>query len=171
MVCTGVLGSEVGFGWVLRLCSSLVLAHVLECLGIRRLGGSFFGIVADFPPSRLCHLWWYLIVVWIAWCHRLCGIGGVSPCAWPLGFRIVLMSEVNYRYTHTVIVRVGIRVGWWVRSVAVNIFGHIWLSAVGAVTPAMMVAVGLYQEDSCSFRCVVDAECFSPEGQALSMQF
>jgi hypothetical protein len=69
------------------------------------------------------------------------------------------MRGVNYRYT--VIVRVGIRVGRWVRSVA-----------VGAVTPALMVAVGLYQEASFSFgRCVVDVGCFSSEGQALSMQF
>jgi hypothetical protein len=53
----------------------------------------------------------------------------------------------------------------------VDTFGHIWLSAVGAVTPALMVAVGLNQEASISFECVVDVECFSSEGQALSMQF
>jgi hypothetical protein len=53
MVCTGVLGSEVGFGgfgWVLRLFSSLVLGHVLKCLGLfllRRLGRGFFGNVVD----------------------------------------------------------------------------------------------------------------------------
>jgi hypothetical protein len=53
---------------------------------------------------------------------------------------------------------------------AVDTFGHVWLSAVGAVTPALMVAVGLYQEASFSF---VDVGCFSSssEGQALSMQF
>jgi hypothetical protein len=54
---------------------------------------------------------------------------------------------------------------------AVDTFGHVWLSAVGAVTPALMVAVGLYQEASFSFECVVDVGCFSSEGQALSMQF
>jgi hypothetical protein len=49
--------------------------------------------------------------------------------------------------------------------------GHVWLPALGAVTPALMDAVGLYHEASFSFGCVVDAECFSAEGQALSMQF
>jgi hypothetical protein len=53
MACTGVLSSEVGlggFGWVLRLFLSLVLGHVLECLGLfllRRLGGGLFGNVVD----------------------------------------------------------------------------------------------------------------------------
>ena len=55
--------------------------------------------------------------------------------------------------------------------VAVDKFGPVGLSAVGAVTPSLMVVVGLYQEASFSFGCVADAECFSPEGQALSMQF
>jgi hypothetical protein len=54
---------------------------------------------------------------------------------------------------------------------AVDTFGHVWLSAVGAVTPVLMVAVSLYQEASFSFGCVVDVGCFSSEGQALSMQF
>jgi hypothetical protein len=54
---------------------------------------------------------------------------------------------------------------------AVDTFGHDWLSAVGAVTPALMVAVGLYQEASFAFGCVVDVGCFSSEGQTLSMQF
>jgi hypothetical protein len=50
---------------------------------------------------------------------------------------------------------------------AVDTFGHVWLSAVSAVTPALMVvAVGLYQA-SFSFGCVVDVGCFSSEGQAL----
>jgi hypothetical protein len=34
---------------------------------------------------------------------------------------------------------------------AVDTFGHVWLSAVGAVTPALMVAVGLCLEASLSF--------------------
>jgi hypothetical protein len=86
------------------------------------------------------------------------------------------MRGGHFRYTG--IVRVGIRVGGWVRSkcrrgpmAAVDTFGRVWLSAVGAVTPALMVAVGLYQEASFSFGCVVDVGCFSFEGQALSMQF
>jgi hypothetical protein len=54
---------------------------------------------------------------------------------------------------------------------AVDTFGHVWLSAVGAVTPALMVAVGLCPEASFSFGCVMDVGCFSSEGQALSMQF
>jgi hypothetical protein len=54
---------------------------------------------------------------------------------------------------------------------AVDTFGHVALSAVGVVTPSLMVAVGLYQEASFSFGCVVDTECFSPDGQVLSMQF
>jgi hypothetical protein len=58
------------------------------------------------------------------------------------------MSEVNYRYT--VIVRVGIRVGGWVRGVGgvpwpllthLAMFGcRLWMLYV---TPALMVAVGL----------------------------
>jgi hypothetical protein len=55
-------------------------------------------------------------------------------------------------------------------TAAVDTFGHVWLSAVGAVTPSPMVAVGLYQKASFSFGCVVYAECFSHEGQALAMQ-
>jgi hypothetical protein len=76
------------------------------------------------------------------------------------------MSGVNYRYT--VIVRVSrfrFRVeGGWVGSVVAR-------GAVVAVTPSLMVAVDSYSsEASFSFGRVVDAECFSPEGQALSMQ-
>jgi hypothetical protein len=61
--CTGVLGSEVGFGGsgVLRLFLLLVLGHVLECLGLfllQRLGRDFFGIVVDFSTIAL--------VIWIA---------------------------------------------------------------------------------------------------------
>jgi hypothetical protein len=33
---------------------------------------------------------------------------------------------------------------------AVDTFGHVWLSAVGALTPALMVAMGLHQEASFS---------------------
>ena len=57
MVCTGVLGSEMGFGWVvLCLFLSPVFGHVLECLGLfllRRLRGSFFEIVVDFATIVL----------------------------------------------------------------------------------------------------------------------
>jgi hypothetical protein len=48
------------------------------------------------PPSYLCHR---VIVPYEL--LRQCGIGGVSPCVCPIGFRIVLMSGVNYRYTHS----------------------------------------------------------------------
>jgi hypothetical protein len=41
---------------------------------------------------------------------------------------------------------------------AVETLGHVWLSVVGAVTPSLMVTVGLYQEATFSFGCVVDAE-------------
>ena len=86
-----------GFGCVLRLFLSLVLGHVLECLGLfllRRLGRGFFGNVVDsfviaLVPSRggASLSSGSLDVI----------VGGVSPCARPLGFRIVLMSGVNYR--------------------------------------------------------------------------
>jgi hypothetical protein len=113
MIYTGVLGLEVGFGglgWVLRLFLSLVLGLVLEYLGLfllRRLGRGFvdFSTIALMPSSDGASLSSGSLDV----SHRRCGIGGVSPCARPLGFRIVLMNGVNYRYT--VIVRVGIRVG------------------------------------------------------------
>jgi hypothetical protein len=103
-----------GIGWALRLFLSPVLGHRLKCLDwflLQRSRGVSLGMSSILSPSRLCHPvvvphcrldclmsssvwdWW--------WC------GGVSPCARPLGFRIVLMSGVNYRYT--VIVRVGIR--------------------------------------------------------------
>jgi hypothetical protein len=60
MVCMWVLGSEVGFGgfgWVLRLFLSLVLGHVLKCLGmflLRRLGGGLFWDRRRFFHHRAC---------------------------------------------------------------------------------------------------------------------
>jgi hypothetical protein len=123
MVYTGALGSEVGFGgfgWVLACfvfsCHFYLgtSSNVLVCFfWLRRLGRGFFGIVVDssfvialVPSGGGASLSSGSLDVIV---------GGVSPCARPLGLRIVLMSGVNYRYT--VIVRVGIRVGGWVRSV------------------------------------------------------
>jgi hypothetical protein len=97
-------------------------------------------------------------------------------CVRPLTFGIVLMSGVSYLPLHSnrqSRIQSG-RMGQKCRRgpmAAVDTFGHVWLSAVGAVTPALMVAVGLYQEASFSFGCVVDVGCFSSEGQELSMQF
>jgi hypothetical protein len=74
IVCTGVLGSEVGFGgfgWVLRLFLSLILGHVLKCLGLfllQRLGRGLFGNVVDFFTIALVLSGGgaSLLVAWIA---------------------------------------------------------------------------------------------------------
>jgi hypothetical protein len=53
IVCTGVLGSEVGFGgfgWARRLFLSLVLGHILEWSGVWE-GVSLRSSPSIFPPT------------------------------------------------------------------------------------------------------------------------
>jgi hypothetical protein len=89
LVCTGVLGSEVGFGcfgWVLRLFLSPVLGHVLECLGLicsfcGVWEGASLGSSPILPPSCLCHPvkmphcrldCLIPLSVWDRWCLAVC---------------------------------------------------------------------------------------------------
>jgi hypothetical protein len=89
MVCTGVLGSEVGFGLWLGTSSFLVTcawtrSRVSWFVPFARLRGSFFGMA---PHCRLDSL--MPSSVWDRWCLAVsCRI-----------FRIGLMSGANYRNT------------------------------------------------------------------------